>query len=115
MTKEQAKEQLKNFYGGLPLLTFSIKEYPNNEWVAQCNEIDSIITGGTGGDMLTIETLMQDAILTAAGIPRELVDGLLKRVWSGDIDVPVTTSDDVDKKLFQSTYKVNEGQHARSR
>ena len=71
MNKEQAAKQLDKFMGGKPL-TFSIKQGPNDEWVAQCNEIDGIVTCGIGYDAFEMEKLMQDAILTAAGILKRI-------------------------------------------
>jgi hypothetical protein len=115
MNKEEAIQQLKNFYEGISMLTFSIKEYPGDEWVAQCNEIDSIITGGVGGDIVAMENLMQDAILTAAGIPKEFADGLLKRVWGGDITSTVEIDTNSSVRLFQSSYEINSPMYARAR
>jgi hypothetical protein len=66
MNEEQAKEQLRTFLGGR-VLTFSVREYDNGEWVAECNEISGIITGGVG-DYTERDQLMRDAIVTAAGV-----------------------------------------------
>ncbi len=67
MNLEQAKTQLRHFLRGR-VLTFSITPYPNGEWVAECNEVPAIITGGLGGDITTMDCMMRDAILTAAGV-----------------------------------------------
>lgn len=67
MNLEQTKAQLKRFLGG-KVLTFSITTYANGEWVAECNEIPAIITGGLGGDITSMDRMMRDAILTAAGV-----------------------------------------------
>jgi len=109
MNKEQAKERLLKFMGNNPL-TFSVKQLPNNKWVAQCNEVDGIVTCGEGYDMATMESLMQDAILTAAGIPKELSDGMLKRELGVSPVVPVNTEIDSNSytRLFQSIYKIND-------
>ena len=108
MNKEQAIKQLNKFMND-QVLSFSVKQYPEEKWVAQCNEIDGVITCGVGYDMAQMEHLMQDAILTAAGIPSELSDDLIKRVWSGDRVVPVQTELDssISTRLFQSTYMVD--------
>ncbi|MDO8728818.1 MAG: hypothetical protein Q7K26_02880 [bacterium] len=106
MTKEQAKKRLEQFMGN-DVLTFTIKKYPTDHWVAQCNEIDGIITGGTGYDLAVMEDLLQDAILTAAGIPAEHADGMLKRIWSVNPVIPKRITEiesSVDMALFQSTF-----------
>lgn len=79
MKIEQAKEQLKKFLGGRTL-TFSIRWYDNNEWVAECNEIPAIMTGGKGDDIAYMDTMMREAILTAAGIDTEYAAEILKFV-----------------------------------
>lgn len=109
MNKEQAKKRLLKFMGN-SCLTFSVKQNPNDKWVAQCNEIDSIITCGEGYDMATMESLMQDAILTAAGIPKEFSDGMLKRELGDSPVVPVHTEIDSNSytRLFQSIYRIND-------
>lgn len=68
MNKQQAKKILQNFIGD-QTLTFSIKTFKNStEWVAKCDQIPAIITGGTGNDYSTMYNLMLDAVLTAAGV-----------------------------------------------
>ncbi len=107
MTKEQAQKNLMDFYGGHPMLTFTIKEYANSEWMAQCNEIDGIITCGKGNDMKEMEDLMQDAILAAAGIPREFSNEMLKRVLAENKPVTINSTelDDTSSlRLFPSRY-----------
>ena len=106
MNKEQAKEQLKKFMGD-QTLTFSIKESKDNKWVAQCNEIDSIITCGVEYDLSEMESLMQDAILTAAGIPAEFSDNMLKRIWSNDLSVPTKIDRLNSSTLFSSVFKLD--------
>ncbi len=107
MTKEQVTKQLNNFMGEKPL-TFSIKQGPNDEWVAQCNEIDGIITCGKGYDAHEMERLMQDAILSAAGIPKEFSENMLKRVFSNEV-VEVKTELNSSSSItpFQSAYYLN--------
>lgn len=109
MNKKEAQERLLKYMGNSSL-TFSVKQNPNDKWVAQCNEIDSIITCGEGYDMATMENLMQDAILTAAGIPKEFSDGMLKRELGVSPVVPMHTEIDSNSsiKLFQSIYKIND-------
>ncbi|MDP3958152.1 MAG: hypothetical protein Q8Q36_01645 [bacterium] len=75
MTLEQAREQLRKFLGGR-ILTFTVMEYDNGEWAAQCNEIPGIITGGVG-DYTERDTFMRDAIVTAAGLGSEFA-GILQ-------------------------------------
>ncbi|OGG44426.1 hypothetical protein A2841_00435 [Candidatus Kaiserbacteria bacterium RIFCSPHIGHO2_01_FULL_48_10] len=67
MELEEAKKQLRKFFGG-KVLTFSIKEFNSSEWVAECNEIPAIITGGTGNNITERDALIRDAIVVAAGI-----------------------------------------------
>lgn len=62
----QSKEQLRSFIGG-GTLTFSVREFDNGEWIAACNEIPGIITGGIG-DYTEQDQLMRDAIVTAARV-----------------------------------------------
>lgn len=112
MTKEDAQKQLKAFFTHYPMLTFTIKEYENDEWIAQCNEVDGIITGGKGFDQAYMEDLMQDAILTAAGIPYEYSDNMLKRVWSPDLIQSTTESQTKEESVvsvrnYQSIYKID--------
>jgi len=103
---------MKNFMGDNKTLTFSIKHFPGPEhkWVAQCNEIDGIITCGTGFDLEKMEDFIEDAIITAAGIPAKFADGLLKKIWSADTVVQTRTDVDASSsvKLFQSTYQLNQ-------
>lgn len=67
MDIEQARTRLKTFFAGR-ILTFSITHYQNGEWVAECNEIPAIVTGGVDTDITAMDTKMRDAILVAAGI-----------------------------------------------
>jgi predicted RNase H-like HicB family nuclease len=75
----QAKERLAQFLGET-VLTFSIKKYEDGEWVAECNEIPAIMTGGMGDDITQMDDMIRDAILTAAGIDPEYRDQVLKFV-----------------------------------
>jgi hypothetical protein len=77
MDKNQAREQLKAFLQGMEL-TFSIETYPNEEWVARCNEIPAIVTGGRGDNITDMDNLIRDAILTAAGVDTQYVNMILK-------------------------------------
>ena len=107
MTKEEAQNQLAEFFSGCSALTFSIIECPENKWVAQCNEVDSIITGGEGYDLAEMESLMEDAILTAAGIPRDIAANNLKRVWATKGEArPVDGN--AASTLFQSSYQLSD-------
>ena len=107
MNKEEAKQKLKKFMRD-QVFTFTIESYPEGRWVAQCNEVDGIMTCGTGYDQGEMEALIQDAILSAAGIPKEFSSGIIKRVWSNDLSViPAPSSEiksNVNITLFQSTY-----------
>jgi len=75
MTKAEAREQLDRFLGG-KVLTFSFEHYPSGEWVATCNEIPSIVTGGMGDDITSIDQMLREAIVCAAGVPAEHTDAL---------------------------------------
>ena len=77
MNKEQAKLNLRKFLGGKEL-TFSIKQYENGEWVATCNEVPAIMTGGLGYNITEIDSMIRDAILTAAGIDTIYANDILK-------------------------------------
>ncbi len=103
-TLKQAKDQLERFMGET-VLTFSVKQYPGEEWVAQCNEIDGIVTGGTGYDLDQMERLIRDAILSAAGIPNKFADKILKRIWNPRPPL-VSKSSNVGEIIspYQSTY-----------
>lgn len=79
MNKEKAKKQLQRFLGE-KVLTFSIKRYLGGEWVAECNEIPAIMTGGMGDDIAQMDRMIRDAILTAAGIDTEYANEILKFV-----------------------------------
>ena len=79
MEIKAAKKRLAAFLGGRTL-TFSIKTFENGEWVAECNEIPAIITGGMGDDISNRDVLIRDAILTAAGVDIELAGDVLKFV-----------------------------------
>jgi len=79
MSIEQAKKKLAEFLGDR-VLTFSIKRYESGEWVAECNEIPGIMTGGMGDDIAAMDRMMKDAILTAAGVDTEYVNDVLKFV-----------------------------------
>lgn len=111
MNQDQAKQKMKDFLGDNKALTFAIKFFPgvDHKWIAQCNEIDSIITCGTGFDQDEMDRLIEDAILTAARIPEELCEGLLKRVWSGETST--STSTEIDSQSLvtasQSTYRLD--------
>ncbi len=79
MNSTEAKTKLQKFLGD-EVLTFSVKRYPNGEWVAECNEIPAIMTGGMGDDIAEIDTMMREAILTAAGIDTAHSHEVLKLV-----------------------------------
>lgn len=66
MTEAQALEQLSKLLDG-QTLTFSFEEFASGEWIARCNEIPGIITGGSG-DYTERDMLIRDAIISAAGI-----------------------------------------------
>lgn len=85
MEVTEAKQHLKNFLGGR-VLTFSMKEFDNGEWVAECNEIPGIITGGVG-DYTERDQLIRDAIVSAAGIDTKFASTILENRGA----VPVTT------------------------
>jgi len=79
MELKTAKEILKGFLADREL-TFSIRRYPDGEWVAECNEIPAIMTGGKEDDITNIDTMIRDAILTAAGVDTEYANEVLKFV-----------------------------------
>ncbi|MBM3261228.1 hypothetical protein FJY93_02310 [Candidatus Kaiserbacteria bacterium] len=65
-TEEQAKDLLRAFLQGR-ILSFTTNQYDDGSWLAECNEIPAITTGTTG-DYSELDTLMRDAIVSAAGI-----------------------------------------------
>lgn len=77
MEQKKAKAQLEKFLNG-KILTFSITHHENSEWVAQCNEIPGIITGGV--DLNLIDAMLRDAILTAANVDVKYANTLLRNV-----------------------------------
>jgi len=79
MDKEQAKAKLATFLDGREL-TFSMSEHENDEWIAQCNEIPAITTGGIGKDITNRDKLMRGAILAAANIDPKYMDEILRFV-----------------------------------
>ena len=58
MELKDAKTRLQAFLGGREL-TFAIKRYPDSEWVAECNEIPAIMTGGEEVDITNIDTMIR--------------------------------------------------------
>ena len=79
MELETAKKRLQSFLGDREL-TFSIRTYPDGEWVAECNEIPAIMTGGKEDDITSMDAMIRDAILTAAGVDAEFAGEILKFV-----------------------------------
>ena len=77
MEYKKAKARLEKFLDG-KILTFTIAHHPNNEWVAECNEIPGIIT--CGKDLRSMDVLLRDAILTAANVDVKYADTLLRNV-----------------------------------
>lgn len=73
----KAKVQLGKFLKG-KVLTFSMTHYLSGEWVAQCNEIPGIITGGM--DLNIMDAMIRDAILTAANVDVKYSNTLLKNI-----------------------------------
>ena len=74
MTEQKAKQILKDFTEN-KVLTFSVETFEKDkEWIAQCDQIPAIITGGTGNDYDKMYCLMRDAVLTAAGIDAKYAD-----------------------------------------
>jgi|SRR3989339_450130 len=104
MTVEEAKKRLEAFMGD-STLTFTVSAYPENRWVAQCNEIDAIITGGTGFDLNEMEVLMVDAILAAADIPADQNSAeLLKRALNRTPHTPPQAVQGVETVFYPTQY-----------
>ena len=105
MTKEQAITQLRDFLNGVQMLTFTITEYPGEKWVAQCNQVESVLTGGVGYDTEIMSEILKDAVLTAAGIPAEHAN-LLKQVWYTPEEEPIAAEIDANAsvRLYHSKY-----------
>ena len=49
-------------------LTFKVKKFKSGEWIAQCKEVDGILTGGIGFTKDKLWHGIEDAIITAMGI-----------------------------------------------
>lgn len=103
MNIEQAKNKLAEFLGD-KVLTFSIKRYEGGEWVAECNEIPGIMTGGLGDDIAVMDRMMKDAILTAAGVDIEYVNDILKFVGYNP-ETEVSWNPFKPKMIFTSEHK----------
>lgn len=99
MEQKKAKAQLEKFLNGRTL-TFSTTHYPSGEWVAQCNEIAGIITGGI--DLNTKDVMIRDAILTAANVDVKYANTLLKNV--GYTASSITRTSRVGKGAQKLTY-----------
>lgn len=68
MNIDQAKACLARFMGDQQHLTFSVENFEDGEWIARCNEISAIVTGGGVCSTDEMKEQIKDAILTAAGI-----------------------------------------------
>ncbi len=101
MNIQKEKEKLKNFLDGRSL-NFTVTHYSDGEWVAECNEIPAIITGGMSGDITKIDYMMREAILTAANIDIELSEQLLsfKNIGSAGFLVNILGSQDKKKAEY---------------
>lgn len=67
MEKAAAKKRLQQFIGNT-VLTFSIRTLDSGEWIAECNEIPGLATGGAWSDISNMDEMIRDAILTAARV-----------------------------------------------
>lgn len=106
MNKEKAKAQLGEFLKGR-VLTFSITNHLDNEWVAECNEIPGIITGGSGDDITNRDDLIRDAICTAAGVDTKYAKDILKFVGykpTGPLEDFFNTNGKKDRKMAEAEY-----------
>ena len=75
MNKIEARAQLDKFLDG-GKLTFSFEHFRNGEWVATCDQIPGIVTGGMNEDITSTDMLLRSAIVSAAGLPIEHADVL---------------------------------------
>jgi hypothetical protein len=75
MNKVEARKQLDAFLKG-KTLHFTFENFPSGEWIATCDEIPGIVTGGIDGDITSKDALLRAAIVTAAGVPEEHADVL---------------------------------------
>ena len=74
MTEQKAKQILRDFTKN-QVLTFTVETFEKDEeWIARCDQIPAIITGGVGNDYNIMYSLMRDAVLTAAGIDSKYAD-----------------------------------------
>lgn len=97
MNKIEAREQLNSFYNG-ETLTFSFENFPSGEWIATCNEIPAIVTGGMNDDITSKDSMIREAIVTAAGIPAEHGDVLRFMGYGGVREVAQSFMDRVRSK-----------------
>jgi predicted RNase H-like HicB family nuclease len=79
MNLEKAREILGNFLKR-QRISFIITKYPSGEWVAECNEIPAVMTGGMSDDITKIDAMIREAVLTAANIDAQYSNDLLKFV-----------------------------------
>lgn len=77
MDHRTAKQRLRAFFAERTL-TFRLDEFPGGEWIASCNEIPGIITGGTSQDRER-DRVIRDAIVRAAGLDSKFADILQNR------------------------------------
>ena len=79
MNLEKAREILGNFLKRQHI-SFIITRYSSGEWIAECNEIPAVMTGGMSDDITKIDAMIREAILTAANIDAQYSIDLLKFV-----------------------------------
>ncbi len=79
MNKEEARGKLESFLRD-KVLTFSIRTFEDGEWIAECNEIPAIMTGGMSDDIAEMDKMIRDAVLTAAGVDTDYANEILKFV-----------------------------------
>ncbi|MCR4263261.1 MAG: hypothetical protein NUV98_00900 [Candidatus Roizmanbacteria bacterium] len=102
MNKEEARAQLGRFLGD-NTLTFRFETFETGEWIATGNEIPAIQTGGMNSDITTIDSMLREAILVAAGIDPKYKNDILNFVgieqkrrpaigWFSDSSRPATRS-----------------------
>ena len=79
MNLEKARGILGNFLKHRQI-SFIITKYPSGEWVAECDEIPAVMTGGMSDDITKMDAMIREAVLTAANIDVEYSNDLLKFV-----------------------------------
>jgi len=81
MNLKQANETIVDFFDGKEL-TFCVERFGDNQeqWVARCDQVPGIVTGGDKYNEKVVKEQVKDAILTAAGVDGKFADKVLREL-----------------------------------